>query len=71
LIDLTDEDNPIGIPARVSVSVAIAQFLAMFITVASQDDLRTALNYFYEGYEEKHMGAAFIGANYWKCFFAV
>lgn len=72
MTDCNDEDNPLGIPTGVPPPVAIAQFLAMFIAVASQDDIRTSLNYFYEGYDKRHLGSAFIGAGgYWKWLISV
>lgn len=54
-----------GLPTSVSIPVFIAQFLAVFIAVATQDDIRTAVNYYFEGYDKVTVGKAFRGAS--KC----
>ena len=63
LVNGQPPSNPIGIPAAVSTAVAISQFLALFITVASQDDVITSLTYMFEGYQPE-MGYAFETNSY-------
>jgi len=64
------QGNELAIPASVTVSVTISQFFAIFIAVATQDDLITSLNLVFEGYSSD-LTLAFNGASLWKWVLAV
>ena len=57
-----DESNPLSIPAYVTTSVAVSQFFAIFIAVATQGDLITSLDLIFEGYSSD-LALAFPGAS--------
>ena len=53
VIDLKNTNNPICIPTNVDVAVRVTQVIAIIVAVVTQENLRTALTLFYQGYREE------------------
>lgn len=66
-VDSSDFSNPVGIPADVNPAVRISQFLAMVVTVVSQQDVVESLNVLYKGYNESKLLEEFglVSYNRW------
>jgi hypothetical protein len=63
-------ENPLGIPENVETIVRVTQFLAIFIAVLTQEDLRTSLEQVNEGYSTERIGKEFGEATRGKWWFA-
>lgn len=70
VIDLQNTFNPLDIPAGVNAAVRAAQFIAILVSVATQDDLITAINWLHNGYPSKtvHLDE---GGVFWQWVLAV
>lgn len=68
MLDIVDveSDNPVNIPAGVSTVVRIAQFVAILIAVATQDDLITAINELHMGYYREGLPGDGNGGARWQ-----
>lgn len=71
LLDIIDADsyNSLNIPAGASITVRMAQFVAILISVATQDDLITSINELHVGYYRKALtgeGVHELGGAKWQ-----
>ncbi len=66
MADFENMKNPYDFPFNVSSSVRIAEVMAIFISIITQQDMRKAICLYRDGFDKCGLNQVFLGATLWK-----